>query len=82
MSWLEALSRQWLHINIQIMTLYQATVLNNSKRTFSSLLKSLQDSAFFMDQKLAMIKKFLPKIKFKHVDVLVSNIQNLVEKGD
>lgn len=82
MSWLEALSRQWLHINMQIMTLYQATVLNNDKRTFSSLLKSLQDSAFFMDQKLAMIKKFILKIKFKHVDVLVSNIQKLVEKSD
>ncbi len=34
-----------------------------------------------MDQKLAMIKKFLPKIKFKHVDSLVSNFQDLVENS-
>jgi len=28
-----------------------------------------------------MIKKFIPKIKFKHVDMLVANIQEIVEES-
>ena len=67
---------------MQIMTLYQPSVLNQDNRTLTALVKSLRESAFSMDQKLAMIKKFIPKIKFKHVDMLVTNIQHIVEESD
>lgn len=46
MSWLEALSRHWLHINMQIMTLYHNSVLSQDNRTLSVLVKSLRESAF------------------------------------
>ena len=45
------------------------------------LLQSLRDSPFFMDNKFAMLKLFLPRIKFIYVDELVKNLQKLVENA-
>ena len=39
------------------------------------------DSPFQMDNKLAMIKLFLPKIQFQYVDILVTNLQTLVQNS-
>ena len=47
----------------------------------SPLLQTMLDSPFQMDNKLAMIKLFLPKIQFQYVDILVTNLQTLVQNS-
>ena len=44
--------------------MYQEIVLENDTKVLPALIDSLKTSAFQMDSKLAMIKSFLPKIKF------------------
>jgi len=73
LSYLEALSRGWLHICMQVMIIYPDILIYNDDRVLGPLIDSLKSSSFQMDTKLAMIKQFLPKIKFQHIDMLVNN---------
>lgn len=46
LSWLEALSRHWLHINMKLMTLYQPIILSQDNRVLYALINSLKTSSF------------------------------------
>ena len=41
----------------------------------------MESNPFFMDTKLALIRDFLPQIRFLHVDSLIRTLQNLVERA-
>ena len=49
---------------MRIMESQEDVLLRNDNRVLTSLLQSLIDSPFYMDNKLAMVKRFLPKIQF------------------
>ena len=78
MMYKEALARQWTHIAMRIMIENNQIVLQNRKRTLPALLQSMNASPFFMENKLSMLKFFLPKLQFHDCDILVTNLQKLV----
>ena len=72
--YVDAIHRGDLHIAMRVLLSYEDLVLRNDKKVLQPLLQSLVDSPFQMDNKLAMIKLFIPKIQFQHVDLLVANL--------
>lgn len=67
---------------MQVMILYPDIMIYNDHRVLGPLIDSLKSSSFQMDTKLAMIKQFLPKIKFQHIDMLVNNFQHIVQTSN
>ena len=67
---------------MQLMLHYHEIMLEHDHRTLAPLIESMRTSSFTMDLKLAMIKQFLPKIAFRHVDMLVTNFKYLVERSN
>ena len=61
---------------------HRELLVGNEQRVLRPLLDSIVKSPYFLERKLALIKLFMPKIKFQYVDILVSNLQQIVEESD
>ena len=72
MSYNEALSRHRIHIAMSLMEMHEDVLLHHDKKVLAQLIQTFYDSTFLMDTKLAMLKKFLPRIQFQHVDMLIT----------
>ena len=69
-----------LHYSLRLQAQFEGIILAASKIVLPTLLESLDDP-FWMDVKFTMLKAFLPKISFLHVDILINKIITLVENA-
>ena len=76
---IEALNRQWTHIAERTIISYPGVILKNDTRVVGHLLSSMTESPFSMDLKLLMVRRFMPKMLFYHVDSLVDSFSKIVE---
>lgn len=76
--YVDAIQRHWIHVAMRVIATHEELLLQSERVVLAPLLQSMIDSPFQMDNKLAMIKLFLPKIQFQYVDILVTNLQKLV----
>ena len=77
----QALNRQWIHIAERTITSYTGIILKYETRVFGHLLSSMTSSPYSMDLKLDMVRKFMPKMFFYNVDMLVDAIRKLVSEA-
>ena len=78
----ESISRQQLHFSLRILAQFKNLILININHVLPSLLKSLIDSPFYMDVKLSMVQQFLQKITFHHVDIMITNLKQMVANSE
>jgi len=78
--YIESIQKVQLHYSLRLQAQFESTILYSSKTVLPVLIRSLEDP-YFMDIKLSMLKTFLPRIKFIHVDLLISHLVEIVENA-
>lgn len=73
----KSIAESKLHISLRLQASFESIILGSSANVLPTLLESL-NNPFFMDVKIAMIKTFLPRIQFVHVDMLINRLFALV----
>ena len=73
----KSIAESKLHISLRLQAQFESIILSQSSQVLPTLLSSL-DNPFFMDVKVAMIKTFLQRIQFVHVDMLIDKLHTLV----
>ena len=76
----KSIAESKLHISLRLQASFESIILGSSATVLPTLLESL-NNPFFMDVKIAMIKTFLPRIQFVHVDMLINRLFDLVQNA-
>lgn len=69
----ETVGRNQHQFALQVFSQYEGVILWNADEILPDIIDSLNEP-FFMDVKLAIVKRVLPKIRFIHVDQLITKI--------
>ena len=76
----QTVRRNHFQYALRLLAQYEGLVLSEADQVLPSVVESLHDP-FYMDVQLAIVKRFLPRIRFIYVDQLIEKIAKLVDEA-